>query len=66
MSDPGYPAGTDLNKYPFVPGNRAVYDVTATVSVVAHSEDEAVAAIQRAVADAGDLETISAVYIEDV
>ena len=70
QKDPRYPPGTWAGD-PRAPwnekeGTKAVYDVTVIVSVVAHSEDEAVAMIQRAVADAGDLETISAVYIEDV
>ena len=67
MSDPGYPAGTDPNKYPLVEqtGNKAVYDVTVTVSVIATCEDSAMLMVGDELSKIGDVEKLSE-WVENV
>ena len=70
MKMSSYPYGTSASD-PDAPWNapdpvKGVWDVTVTISLVAYSDDEAVSAVQRALVDAGDIEKISANWIEEV
>ena len=67
MTSPDHPYGvTPANLHFEREGNKAVYDVTITVSVVATCQESAMLIVGDECSRVGDVEKISAEWIEEV